>query len=209
VSAVPDTEDLEPKHHELGSGPWRLGALTALAAVLVVGGVLIFGGSGGGETTPERPPDASITVPPLPATALPDDAAPDFSLDLFDGTSFALAEHLEEDGRPVILNFWASWCPPCRDEMPDLEAAAAAHPEILVLGVAIDDDPLAAEAFVTENGIGYPTGFDAAGRVARRYPSPALPSTFVISADGAVVQTVFGRLSAADIELLIEIALAG
>lgn len=210
MAPVPDTEDLDRPRHELGSGPWRLGALTALAVAVVAGGVLIFGGSGGpAEETTTTTPAASITVPPLPASARGEGAAPDFALELFDGSRFALAAHLRDDGRPVILNFWASWCPPCRDEMPDLEAAAAAHPEVLILGVAIDDDPLAAEAFVEETGITYPTGIDETGRVGRLYPSPALPSTFVITGEGKVVETVFGRLSPEDIEALVRTALAG
>jgi thiol-disulfide isomerase/thioredoxin len=208
VAAVSGTEDLDSGRHDPGSGPWRLGALSALAAILVIGGVLIFGSGGSTpDTTVGR--GAAMTVPPLPAAARGEGAAPDFSLDLFDGSRFVLANHLEEDGRPVILNFWASWCPPCREEMPDLQAAAGAHPEVLILGVATDDDPLAAERFVEENGISYPTGFDEAERVARRYPSPALPSTYVISGDGMLVQTAFGRLTAEDIETLIAAALAG
>ena len=93
--------------------------------------------------------------------------------------------------------------------MPDFSRAAIAHPEVLILGVAVDDDPLAAEAFIKEIQVAYPTGFDQAGRVGRAYPAPGLPATYVISADGRLITNMFGMLTSQDIEALIEITLAG
>jgi thiol-disulfide isomerase/thioredoxin len=180
-----------------------------LAIVLIGGGVLLFGGDGTPSTTTVAEAGSSITIPPLPAAARGEGAAPDFSLELFDGTRFSLASHLADDGRPVILNLWASWCPPCRDEMPDFEAAALANPNVLIIGVAVDDDPIAAEEFVNEITITYPTGYDESGRVSRSYPTSGLPATFVISADGMLVRSAFGRLTAENIDELIAEALAG
>ncbi|MCJ7725626.1 MAG: TlpA family protein disulfide reductase [Acidimicrobiia bacterium] len=204
-----------PSHidqHDPGSKPWRLGLLTLLAAAVVVIGVVVFGG--GDTGSPEDPGVVAdsgtvITIPPLPAAVRGAGAAPDFSLELFDGTRFSLGTHLEGDGRPLILNLWASWCPPCREEMPDLDAAARANPGVVILGVAVDDDPIAAEAFAVEISIEYPVGFDEADRVGRSYPTSGLPATFVISADGMLLRTVFGRLAPADIDELITLALAG
>ena len=195
--------------HEPGSRPWRLGLLSLLALLLVGGSVVLFGGNDD-ETDPATTVAAAdITIPPLPTTNPRAGAAPDFSLELFDGSQFSLSTHLADDGRPVILNLWASWCPPCRDEMPDLEAASIAHPDVLILGVAVDDDPIAAEDFVDEISITYPAGFDAADRVSRNYPSSGLPATFVISSDGILVRSAFGRLTVEDIESLVADALAG
>lgn len=199
------------QQHDPGSTPWRLGLLTLLAVTLVVTGVLVFGGDDDPAPAGGAAADSGtvITIPPLPAAVRGTGTAPDFSLELFDGTRFSLGSHLQNDGRPLILNLWASWCPPCREEMPDLDAAAAANPGVVILGVAVDDDPVAAAAFAAEIAIGYPAGFDEADRVGRGYPTSGLPATFVISSDGMLIQTVFGRLTTSDIDELIALALTG
>ena len=142
MSPVNDPSDTTNQQHDPGSNPWRLGLLSLLAVLLVGGGFLLLGGDDTSDTpTATTVPEAgaSITIPPMPAAVRGEGAAPDFSLELFDGTVFSLAGHLADDGRPLILNLWASWCPPCRDEMPDFEAAALANPGVLILGVAVDD----------------------------------------------------------------------
>ena len=91
--------------------------------------------------------------------------------------------------------------------MPDFSIASIAHPEVLILGVAVDDDPLAAAVFVEDFAIAYPTGYDETGEVGHTYPAPGLPATYVISAEGDLITNMFGMLTAQDIEALIEIAL--
>jgi len=176
---------------------WPLGVLTLIVVAFVVGGVVLFGGDdGSANTTP--------TIPDLGSfSAATGDVAPDFSLDLLDGTPFRLSDHLENDGRPVLLNLWASWCAPCREEMPALDAAAAEHPDVFFLGVAVEDDPTAAAAFAEEVGVSYALAIDESERVGRRYPSPGLPATFLISSQGEIVRTVFGALDEADVAELI------
>jgi hypothetical protein len=93
--------------------------------------------------------------------------------------------------------------------MPDFSNASIAHPDVLILGVAVDDDPLAAAPFVKEFGIAYPTGFDETGAVGLTYRTPGLPAAYVISADGDLITNMFGMLTSQDIEALIEIALGG
>jgi thiol-disulfide isomerase/thioredoxin len=84
-----------------------LGALTLLVIAIVVGGVLLFGGDDQG---------AAVSVPDLTEslglTTQNGEVAADFAIDLMDGTGFRLSDHLAVDGRPVILNLWASWCGP-------------------------------------------------------------------------------------------------
>ncbi len=195
--------------HDPGRRPWRLGLLSLLALALVVTGVLAFGGSDDDGATTTAPEASGLTIPPLPAGVGGSDSAPDFALELFDGTRFSLSSHLEDDGRPVILNLWASWCPPCREEMPDLERASVANPEVVILGVAVDDDPQAAADFATEIEITYPAGYDERGSVSRAFPTSSLPVTFVISSEGEVLHTVFGRLTPEEIGRLVDLALAG
>jgi thiol-disulfide isomerase/thioredoxin len=210
VTAVPaPLEDPTPGRLDPGSRTWRVGLLALLAIGAVVGGVFLFGGFGDSSAAADASRTQTMTIPPLPSSTSREDAAPDFSVELFDGGRFVLSTHLRDDGRPVILNLWASWCPPCRAEMPDFSNASIAHPDVLILGVAVDDDPLAAAAFVKEFGIAYPTGFDETGAVGRTYRTPGLPATYVISADGDLITNMFGMLTSQDIEALIEIPLGG
>jgi len=130
-------------------------------------------------------------------------AAPDFTIDLLDGSRFDLSDHLTEDGRPVLLNLWASWCAPCREEMPALDAASRAHTDVYFIGVAVDDNASDAAAFAEEVGVSYALAIDESGLVGGDYPSPGLPATFLISPDGIIVKTVYGGVDEADIDAMI------
>lgn len=123
-------------------------------------------------------------------------SVPDFRFEVFDGTTFSLAEHFAQDGRPVVLNFWASWCPPCRAEMPDFDVIAQAHPEIKFIGVAVDDVESSARAFAAEIGVSYLLGFDPTGRAHLTLPFVALPTTWIIDGDGVIVHKVQGIMTA-------------
>jgi thiol-disulfide isomerase/thioredoxin len=120
----------------------------------------------------------------------------DFRFELFDGTTFSLAEHFADDGRPVVLNFWASWCPPCRAEMPDFDAVAGRHPEVKFIGVAVDDVESQARAFAEEIGVSYTLGFDPTGQAHLTLPFIALPTTWIITGDGVIVHKVQGIMTA-------------
>jgi thiol-disulfide isomerase/thioredoxin len=188
VRQEPDVPDPLPRRH------WGTGVLTAIAAGLVVFGVMLLSDRGSGG----EPAEGSTT------TAAPSaGSAADFALTLFDGTPFDLGEHLATDGRPVFLNFWASWCPPCRQEMPDISAAAAATPGVQFLGIAVSDDPAAAAAYAGEIDLAYPLGADTTGVIEAQYPSPGLPATFLISGDGRIVGTYFGLMSPDVIDRLV------
>jgi len=128
------------------------------------------------------------------------DSAPDFSVMTLDGSGFTLSEHLEDDGRPIFLNMWASWCPPCKAEMPDINAASESNGDVKFVGVAVNDDPAASADFATSTGITYTIGFDSDGTVADGYQVRGLPATYIISADGIILERIFGAVTEADIE---------
>jgi cytochrome c biogenesis protein CcmG/thiol:disulfide interchange protein DsbE len=111
--------------------------------------------------------------------------APDFMLTLFDGGQLSLAELR---GRPVVLNFWASWCDPCKDEAPLLEAAWRRYKEqgLMMVGVDYLDQEPAARAYLQEFQITYPNGPDLGSRIARRYFIRGVPETFFIDPDGQI-----------------------
>ena len=124
------------------------------------------------------------------------ETVPDFEFEVFDGTTFSLGDHFATDGRPVVLNFWASWCPPCRAEMPDFDLVARAHPEIKVIGVAVGDIEANARAFAAEIGVSYLLGFDPTGRAHLTLPYIALPTTWIIDGRGVIVHKVQGVMTA-------------
>ncbi len=130
------------------------------------------------------------------------DLAPDFTVDLLDGSTFNLVDHLDNDGRPVILNLWASWCAPCRAEMPDFDRFQAEQPGILVIGVAVSDREDLARALADELGVSYPLGFDATETVAAAYPPLGMPSTWFIGEDRTIRKQVTGQISLATLREL-------
>lgn len=123
------------------------------------------------------------------------DPAPDFSVPTLAGDDFSLSAHLQNEGTPVVLNLWASWCLPCREEMPAIDATAARHPNVKFIGVAVQDDNQAAEDFATELGVTYTIGLDERDEVNALYPSFGLPVTYIISPEGIILQPLFGELS--------------
>ncbi|HLA66424.1 MAG TPA: TlpA disulfide reductase family protein [Acidimicrobiia bacterium] len=167
---------------------WPLGALTLILVVVVGVGALVFGGN-------DDTPTTSTSVPTLGGFVVPTgDAAPEFVIELLGGGRFVLADELGA-GRPVILNLWASWCTPCREEMPELDAASKAHPDVSFVGVAVEDDPIAAADFAAEIGVSYPLAIDESGSVSNRYPSPGLPTTFFITTDGRIARVLYGGVT--------------
>lgn len=149
------------------------------------------------------------TEPQDPSVIELADQSPDFTLELFDGTSFTLSDHLERDGRPVVMNFWASWCLPCREEMPAFDAVAARRPDVYFLGVAVQDTETEARAFAEEIGVGYPLGFDSDGTISDLYPILGLPTTSFITSDRTEAASWSGILDEAKLESLIAEHLTG
>lgn len=129
--------------------------------------------------------------------------APPFSLELIGGGTFDLSDHLAADGRPLVLNLWASWCLPCRAEIPEIDAFAADHPEIAVLGVAVQDTEAAALAFAEELSPRYPLAIADAGFEAA-YPRIGLPATYLIGPNGLVDEIYNGIVDQQTLEDLID-----
>lgn len=119
--------------------------------------------------------------------------APDFTVELADGGTFTLSE---ARGGPVVVNVWASWCPPCRAEMPALQAVwedvAPSGVMVLALNATRQDTPAAARRFAERFGLTLPIGFDVSGEVERLYQVRALPTTFFIDAEGVIRRVVVG-----------------
>lgn len=120
--------------------------------------------------------------------------APDFSITTFGGEELSLADLR---GKGVVVNFWASWCDPCRDEAPLLEAAWQREEAngIVFVGLGYLDQEPAALAFMDEYDISYPSGPDIASEAARRYGILGVPETFFIDAEGRITGQFTGPIT--------------
>jgi peroxiredoxin len=126
--------------------------------------------------------------PPSPQAGFP---APDFSLSNLDGQNSRLAEWR---GQPLVLNFWATWCPPCRAEMPALQAAAQAYRRqgVRVLGINQAEEPAQVVGFMQTLGLDFPVLLDRDAAVSQLYRVRSLPTTFFIDREGVIREIVIG-----------------
>ncbi len=120
--------------------------------------------------------------------------AADFTLPLFDGGELSLSSL---KGEPVVINFWASWCPPCRDEALILEKIWRLYEPagVTFIGVDIQDTEKDARAFIEEFGITYPNGQDLKGRITIDYGVGGIPVTFFVDREGLIVNRWVGPVS--------------
>lgn len=142
-----------------------------------------------------RPP--SIVVPRSP---LLDKPAPAIDLPTLDGTStISLADYV---GRPVVINFWASWCLPCRDEFPLLRATRAAHAGegLEILGIAHDDTAEAARQFGLDYGATWPLLLDDQDIAWRAYQGTFVPVTYYVDRQGIVRALSYGAPASGTLE---------
>ena len=134
--------------------------------------------------------------------------APAFNLVLFEGGTIRLEEL---KGKAVLINFWASWCPPCRAEAPALEAAWKTFKEgnVVFVGVNIQDKEEDARAFIKEFDITYRNGWDSTGRVAVNYGVWGIPETFFLDREGRITFKHVGALSSPVITAKLDQAVRG
>ena len=144
-------------------------------------------------TLASRAPAAANTggaPPPSPREGF---SAPDFTLDLLDGGQVTLSDLR---GKAVLINFWATWCPPCRAEMPAIERVYRSHKdlglEVLAVNTTNQDDQAAAAAFVEELELTFPVPLDRTGAVSASYNLRGLPSTYFIDRQGVIRSVVVG-----------------
>jgi cytochrome c biogenesis protein CcmG/thiol:disulfide interchange protein DsbE len=145
------------------------------------------------------------TFIPTPLLAKP---APAFSLTLFDDTVLQLGELR---GKVVFLNFWASWCPPCRAEARMLEAAWQGYKGrgVVFLGINIQDKEATAREFLAEFDVTYPNGKDPGSKIAIDYGVWGLPETFIIDREGRITYKHVGALGVDTVSAKLDEALRG
>lgn len=116
----------------------------------------------------------------------------DFTLVNSEGQEVSLSDY---EGKKVLLNFWASWCPPCRMEMPEFEEFAKENPDIVILGVNVDtqNQKEASEKAVAELGVTYPIVY-ADGQVASIYQVRSIPMNLFLDENGIIQQKIIGAI---------------
>lgn len=187
-----------------------------LAVAVVAGlGLLVAGCA----TDPAAPAERLAATSPAsrvepceaqgPMAAVPGSAGlPDGQLPCLVGSTTVRLSDLRE--RPTVVNLWASWCVPCRREMPALRAAHDRWgADVRFLGVNVRDDRRAALTFLADFGVTYPQVVDVEGRLPSQLGSPGLPVTVVVDADGAVVWRRVGELNPDELQRAVERAATG
>ena len=130
------------------------------------------------------------------------DALPDLELDTLDGGTIDLAADRDT---PLVLNLWATWCAPCRRELPAFDQVSRASAgDVTIVGVNQGDDLDAAASMIDELGIGFPQALDSSSELSRALAVTSMPSTIFVSSSGEVVETHAGELNADQLTALLD-----
>jgi thiol-disulfide isomerase/thioredoxin len=128
---------------------------------------------------------------------------PDASFVTMEGNRIRVSDFA---GKPVVINFWATWCGPCKEEIPELQAAHeqySASDGLTIIGVT-DEDPGVVEPFVADNGMTFPVAYDRIGVSGSRYRVQSIPTTLFVDSEGIVMERYTGSLGEGRLKLYIE-----
>ncbi len=171
--------------------------------------VLLIGAAGCSSVSQQPTAQPTNTINPdvvssVPTASFSDAAfpAPDFTLTALDGTTYTLSQLR---GTPVIINFWATWCGPCRAEMPDLQEIAARYEEkLILLGINQNESAEQVQAYVDEIGVTFPILMNPTDAVLADYTVMGLPQTLVVNPQGMVIYRAFGAIDFAQFTPIVE-----
>ena len=172
----------------------RVSALRNILATIAVGAIIV-----GLVWFFDRPDAAgvqAITLSASPTGPAPrlEREAPDFSLRTLDGKEVQLSDFR---GRPVWINFWATWCPPCRAETPDIQEVYENHESdgLVVLAISIGESPSTVSDYVKRTGTTFTTGVDQTTSIAAQYRIVGIPTHFFIDREGVIREWRIGSMS--------------
>lgn len=186
---------------------WR-NILVGLAIVLLVSGAIFMNQKGGGEEEQDVGGEVQSTEPVQPDRDVKVQkgfAAPDFELKTLNGEQVRLYEN---NGKPSLVNFWASWCPPCKVEMPHLQKAYDEYGEQVnfhMVDLAFNDDLEEMNQYIEDEGFTFPVLLDETGEVAMdQYQAIAIPTTVVVDEKGIITHHIRGAMSEQQIQAIME-----
>jgi cytochrome c biogenesis protein CcmG/thiol:disulfide interchange protein DsbE len=180
---------------EVGRAALRHKVLSAVVAVCVAGSLTAIGVIGSASGQPARP--AVVAAPAFSLPLLGDDS----------GQQVALSKYR---GQPLIVNFFASWCEPCKTETPLLaKFYRGEQGKVTLVGMDENDSVGNATAFTRADGVSYPVGWDPHFAVGTAYGVIALPQTFFLNAKHQIVDRVFGKVTLASLHKGMALATAG
>jgi peroxiredoxin len=162
----------------------------SLAALILIAALVTFGWQ---EWAARQDSTERLGILAGAASPAIGQAAPDFVLQ--EHSTGRLVRLSDYRGKTVVLNFWATWCPPCIAEMPELQALHAsrvATGDLVVLAVDVEEPAAVAGEFVQQKGLTMPVLLDRTGAVKRHYGLPGMPGTFFIDRDGIVRAKTLG-----------------
>ena len=177
--------------------------LTALLAVLLLlTASACTPADDGLETLPSEDKETSAPSDTAENGETAADTAPDFTMLDMEGNEVKLSDFF---GTPIVLNFWASWCPPCKAELPDFEEACKRYEgKVTFLMVNLTDGQRetveVAKSYIASQGYTFPVYFDTKYEAAYTYGVSSIPQTYFINADGSLEARATGMLSAAQLE---------
>lgn len=196
----PDPDNDEPTESSTTDAPARNDSNLAAIAILVLAGAIALFAWAWTNNQGDATSGQNVRV---------GRAAPDFTLPDLDGSQVALSDFR---GEVVLINFWATWCPPCRVEMPEMEAVYRTHGDqgFEILGVDQREPREMVDDFVTERGFSWKFLLDEDFDVSREYAATSIPRSILVDRDGIVVHVWSGTLTRNSLEYhLAELGIGG
>ncbi|MFW5972303.1 MAG: TlpA family protein disulfide reductase [Bacillota bacterium] len=158
-----------------------------LIIILSLGGFIIYQKGTDENQNKENVPEENVSI----GTNI-GEKAPNFTLKKVNGEEVSL---YSLHGRKIFLNFWATWCPPCRQEMPDIQKLYEEHKDITILAVNLRENKGQVSEFLMANGYNFPVVLDPDGNIGNQYMVRGIPTTYILDENGVIIDKTSGVLT--------------